>query len=436
VASWRLAGRVWIPQSRTPDMHENDKQEINTTEVQPMQELPPTKEQARKTVPSQHVPPRYYVEVLGKALAILDTLKSSSSELRLTDIADKNELSISTTFRFLRTFEERGYVRRNPKTKRYKLSLGFRAYRIGYAQLSSNQLFSQKVTQGLVEAAKRARVELLVMDNRNSAEEALKNAARLIDERVDFVIEYQFYYRIGPVLADMFSKAAIPTLAISVPQPKAIYFGVDHYAVGFLGGETLGRFAQRNWSGRVDHILLLEITDAGPVPHSRALGTIDGIRSVGEKLAELHTLHRNSKGTEIGGYMATRRVLAAVGKRDRVLIASENDDGARGALRAVREFGREQFTAILALGWGPDAALEKEIRNPKSPLIAAVAHFPEKYGSQILPIVLQCLNGQPVPPAVHAEYQLIARDEVLSVSSSGASQLTPPDGGEYGYKTV
>jgi ribose transport system substrate-binding protein len=71
----------------------------------------------------------------------------------------------------------------------------------------------------------------------------------------------------------------------------------------------------------------------------------------------------------------------------------------------------------MAQGWGPDAALEDEFRKADSPLIGAVAYFPEKYGCKILPIVIQCLSGQAVPPAVYVEHKLIARDQILSSSA-------------------
>jgi len=353
---------------------------------------------------------RYHVEVLAKALDILDLLRGSHAELRLTDVAEKTHLDVSTAFRLLRTLEDRGYILRDRKTKKFKPCLGYRAYRLGYAQLASDQPFVQKVTQGLMEAAEKARVEILVVDNRDSPEQAVRNAAWLIAQKVDFVIEYEFHYRVGPALAHLFHKAGIPTLAIDIPMPSAIYFGANNYAVGSVGGEALGQFAQQHWRGRVDRILLLEMPEAGPVPHSRVLGTLDGIRSVLPKLPERSVLHKNGLGTEAGGYQATQRVLRSLGRRQRLLIAAANDNCARGAIRAVREAGREPFTAIMAQGWGPDEALAAELAMNDSPLIGAVAYFPEKYGSRILPIILQCLNGQPVPPALYTEHKLILRE--------------------------
>lgn len=357
---------------------------------------------------------RYHVEVLGKALDILDVLRSSRRDLRLTDIAERTTIDVSTAFRLLSTLEARGYVLRDRATKLFKPGSGFRAHRVGYAQLSSDQPFSRKVTQGLMEAAEKWRVELLVTDNRDSPDEAIRSAAWLISQRVDFVIEYEFHYRVAPVLANMFSKAGIPTLAIDIPQPCAIYFGANNYAVGTAGGDALARFAKEKWRGRVERILLLEIPEAGPVPHSRVIGTLDGIRAVLPKLSGKCVLHKNGKGTETGGYLATRRVFRSLARDERLLIAAANDNSARGAIRAVREAGRERTTAIMAQGWGPDETLDEELRKPESPLIGAVAYFPERYGAQILPIVLQCLNGQPVPPAVYLEHKLFARDHGLS----------------------
>jgi ribose transport system substrate-binding protein len=363
-----------------------------------------------KKANSENRTARYYVEVLGKGLDILDVLRASRTELRLTDVAEKVGLDLSTTFRLLHTLKVRGYVRRDKKTKGYLHSLGYRAYRIGYAQLSSDQPFVQKVTQGLVDAALRSGIELLITDNRESSEQAIQSAAELIAERVDFVIEYQFHSRVAPVLANMFRTAGIPTLAIDVPMPNAIYFGADNYAVGNVGGEALAHYARDQWRGQVDRILLLESAEAGPATQLRTIGSLDGIRSVLPDVHEKSVFHKNGKGTEAGGYRATQSVLQSLGKSERLLIAAPNDNCARGAIRSIREAGRESFTAIMAQGWGPDEELAAELRKPGTPLIGAVAYFPENYGSKILPLVLQCLNGQPVPPASYTDHKLMMRD--------------------------
>jgi len=273
-----------------------------------------------------------------------------------------------------------------------------------------------------MEAAEQLRVELFITDNRHSPEEAVKNAAWLISQKVDFIIEYEFHRRIGPVLSHMFSKAVIPTLAIDIPLPAAIYFGVNNYDAGIMGGEFLARFAQRQWPKKASRILLLEIPAAGPVPHSRVIGTLEGMRRAQPKMNEQCVLHRDGKRGEPGGYSVTRRVLRSLGRQEHLLIAAANDNCARGAIRAVREADRNTSTAIMAQGWGPDESLEEELRKPDSPLIGSVAYFPEKYGPQMLPIILQSLNGQPVPPAVYVQHELITKDSYSGRVKPSASE--------------
>jgi ribose transport system substrate-binding protein len=369
---------------------------------------------------TKEVQAQYHVDVLGKGLDVLDTLRGASAELRLTDIAEKTGLDMSTTFRLLRTLEAHGYVVRDKATKKFRHTLGYRKYRVGYAQLSDDQPFVQKVTQGLADAAARAQVELLVVDNKESPEQALKNAEWLIEQKVDFVIEYEFHSGVAPALADMFRKAGIPLLAIDIPMPSAIYFGVDNYEVGRLGGQALAQFANDQWNGLVNRVLLLELPEAGSVPQARVLGTVDGIRSVWPDLDESSVLHRNGKGTEKGGYAVTRQIVQSLGRREHLLIAASNDNCARGALRAIRETGREKVTAIMSQGWGPDKELEAELQRTDSPLLGAIAYFPEKYGERILPIVLQCLKRQPVSPSHYCEHKLILRDGLFSRQGSRA----------------
>lgn len=359
---------------------------------------------------TKRAPAQYHVDVLGKGLDVLDSLRGASVELRLTDIAEKVGLDMSTTFRMLRTLEAHGYVVRDKATKRFRHTLGHRNYRVGYAQLSTDQPFVQRVTQGLVDAAAQAQVELLVVDNKGNPEQALKNAEWLIAQKVDFVIEYEFHSGVGPALADMFRKAGIPLLAIDIPMPSAIYFGVDNYEVGRLGGQALAQFANDQWKGKVGRVLLLELPEAGPIPQARVLGTVDGIRSVLPNLDDGKVLHKDGKGTEKGGYAVTRHFVQSLGRKEHLLIAASNDNCTRGAIRAIRELGRERSTAIMSQGWGPDQDLEAELQSTDSPLIGAIAYFPEKYGERILPIVLQCLKRQPVSPSHYCEHKLILRD--------------------------
>jgi IclR family pca regulon transcriptional regulator len=66
---------------------------------------------------------RYYVEALGRGLALLDCFVAGPPQLTLAQLSERVGLTKGTTFRLLRTLEEAGYVRQDPVSKRYGLSL-------------------------------------------------------------------------------------------------------------------------------------------------------------------------------------------------------------------------------------------------------------------------------------------------------------------------
>jgi ribose transport system substrate-binding protein len=246
----------------------------------------------------------------------------------------------------------------------------------------------------------------------------------MIEQRVDFAIEFQIHYRVAPVLAEMFRKARIPTLAIDIPQPGAIYFGANNYAAGLMAGEALGRFAYEKWRKRISRVLLLETSAAGPLPHARMTGTARGIRNVLDihRDIRLEVVHRDAKDTELGGYQATIKFIRQLGRREHLLIGTQNDPSALGALRAVREAGRERLTAIVSQDFSPDPRVAVEIRDNDSPLIGSVAFFPERYGSKIIPVVLRWLNKEQIPPSFYTDHMMVTKDNIDEFYSVKDSQ--------------
>jgi ribose transport system substrate-binding protein len=365
--------------------------------------------------------PHYYIKVLGKALGVMDALRQDKGGLRLTDVAEAVQLNKTTALRILHTLQCRGWISRDPRTKKFTLPLSYRTYRVGYAQMCSGQPFSEAVTRGLVEQAKQSFVDLLVTDNQYDKEKAIHNAEWMIEQKVDFAIEYQIHYRVAPVLAHMFAKARIPTLAIDIPQPGAIYFGANNYAAGLMAGEALGGWARKKWRAPVTRVLLLEASAAGPTPHGRMTGTLRGIRNTLHPQAHdsLTVTHGDAKGTgtEAGGYQATTKTLRQVSPREHLLIGTINDASALGALRAVREASRERFTAIISQDFSPDPRISAEIQDDDSPLIGSVAFFPERYGSRIIPAVLRWLNKEQVPPAFYTDHVLVTKENIQEFSS-------------------
>ena len=54
---------------------------------------------------------------------------------------------------------------------------------------------------------------------------------------------------------------------------------------------------------------------------------------------------------------------------------------------------------------GPDA--RAELREPRTPLVASIGYFPERYGDGIIRLALDLLSQKQAPPAVFTRHQLI-----------------------------
>src|SRR3984893_12440395 len=65
---------------------------------------------------------RYYVEALGRGLALLDCFIEDLGPQALSKLRRRVGVGMPTTLRLIRTLEEAGYVRQDARTKRYRLS--------------------------------------------------------------------------------------------------------------------------------------------------------------------------------------------------------------------------------------------------------------------------------------------------------------------------
>ncbi len=282
-----------------------------------------------------------------------------------------------------------------------------RRFRIGFANMNDQHPYCLEVRHGLERAAERAgNVELVLADNRESATAAVANAEALIRAGVDLVIEYQIDEAAGNVLMDRLRAADLPVIAIDVPLPGAVFFGVDNYRAGRLAGDALARVVAERWQGRLDAVVVLDAARSGPVPRARLQGALDGLRQALGSLPD--PLRVEAGNGEVGAARAVGRLLPALPAGARLGVVGMNDETVLGALETLRVDGRESCTLAVTLGL--DRRAQRELRRPGSPLIGGVAFQPESYGQHVLQLAAHLLQGEPVPPAVYLEHELVLAD--------------------------
>src|ERR1039458_9168103 len=184
-----------------------------------------------ETQPGKAAP--YQIESVGRACRLLRILQNEGS-LPLFELAEIVQLSRPTVFRLVATLQANGMVVKDG-SRRYRLAGGFspgRRFKIGYLAETGETSFYRAVTRGLIESAQRAGVDLVVLNSQHSPEVALANAERLLAENVDLFMIFQTYSRAAAVISTHAASRKLPFIAIEIPHPNAVYFGVDNCHAG------------------------------------------------------------------------------------------------------------------------------------------------------------------------------------------------------------
>jgi ribose transport system substrate-binding protein len=343
---------------------------------------------------------------LLRACQILKVFRDESECLRLSEVVVRTGLHKTTALRLLSSLVDGELLSRLGENK-YKLAirpLGKKRYRFGYGMQSSEFGFSRAVAESLQRSAAAADIDLLVLDNRDSPHIALHNADVFVREKMDLVIESQTDTRISSQISSRFREASIPVIALEIPHPQTIFFGANNSQAGLIAGRYLARWAESQWQGQVDEMLLIELPRAGQIPNARILGAMLGVFERFVWLSQREIKVIRTSGHYESTLALTRRYLRR-SKAQRILVAAINDPCALGALQAFRDADREEHCAIVGHNASPEAHAELARRGSR--LVGSVGYFPERYGEGVIPLALDLLAGKQVPPATFVKHELV-----------------------------
>ncbi len=347
----------------------------------------------------------YLIPVLSKALDVLEIIQRENRPLSLETIYQRTHISKTTVYRILKTLVHRGYLAQS-QDGMYRAISNPRKMVFGFGSQSTEMPFSEAVTASLKAAAADAGVDLLVLDNHYDAAIAVRNAEDFVRNRVDLVIEFQVDQQVAAIIGDKIAGAGIPLIAVDIPHPHAVYFGVDNFRVGFEAGKLLAGYAQRVWAGKLNWVLGLDLEEAGPLVQSRITGAFEGVRSLLPDIPVESFVRMDARGLREKSYRLVLDFLRRHPKDRNILIAAATDTSALGAVQAARELKREQHIAVVGHDC-IDEAIE-EMSAARTPLIGSVSHETHTYGARLIHLGLSILGGQSVAPYHYVQHKVVA----------------------------
>ena len=265
-------------------------------------------------------------------------------------------------------------------------------------------------------ASRSLPVDMIYYDNGGDAEKALGNAKDAVSSKVDLLIEYNSDAKANAEIGRQLKTAGIPLLAVNYAIPGAPLYTADNIGAGRIAGQALGKFAKENWSDQTLVAAILgDVSDPGAAVAGRIQGLTEGLR---QELPDLSPVQLDSAGHSVraGGVLAK---FLTTQTRRKVLVATLDDTSALAAKSAIEAAGRTSDCVIVSQGADRSvhggASEKKEIdpANRGSIILGSVAYFFDRYGYEILPIALQMLRGEQVPPQTSTNHILISAKNVF-----------------------
>jgi ribose transport system substrate-binding protein len=285
-----------------------------------------------------------------------------------------------------------------------------RVYKIGFANLTEDPQATLEATgftgaevrEGFSLAARGLPVDLVFYDNHRDPRRALANAEAAVGDRVDLLIEYNDDPAANAAVAERLKAAGIPVLAINYPVPGAPLYTADNLEAGRIAGRALAEFGADQWKG--ERVIGVLVGDWAR-PDERLAARARGVREeLSRRLKNLKIVRLEP--SEVGHF-------ASANPNAKLLVATMSDPVALVTKKAMEDAGRAFDAVIVSHGLdrtihgGQSDKREIDPYNRGSVVLGSVAFYLDRYGSDVLPLALKMLRGEPMPSRTVTRHRLV-----------------------------
>lgn len=282
--------------------------------------------------------------------------------------------------------------------------------KIGLIALDNSVPFSQLVTKGIQEQAKRAGAQLVVCDSKGDGATALACAQNFKVQGVKGYLNFQSDAKSADAICN--AGPSGPVIAIDIQQGscQTAFMGANNQFAGYLAGQALGNYMKDKFNCDYDAYVSMEEPDAGDVNTQRMVtGYQAGFKSICGPIKNLKT--ENAFRIDQARTTFTD-VLSTLPGAHRIVVAGINDDAIEGALAAAKTAGRTKDLYVSGQGADPSSwCLIKS--NPQ--WVGDTAYFPERYGQIGVPYLLKAIKGDTIPKMLLVPHQIVNSANVESL---------------------
>ncbi|MEO5966094.1 MAG: sugar ABC transporter substrate-binding protein [Candidatus Limnocylindrales bacterium] len=284
--------------------------------------------------------------------------------------------------------------------------------KVGYISLGEAIPFVKLVSDNIKAEAEKAGIEIAFCDSEIDAAKALACAQNLKVQQVQAVLNFQLFEASSKEVCAAYGD--LPTIAIDIHQApcEVAFMGADNTTAGTMSGKFVGDALKAENNCTYEAVVTLDTKGAGSTTLARMNGMIAGFEESCGKIDAAKFKSLDVGGTTDQAVTKFGDQLSAIKPGGIVVVLSLNDDMSLGAFAAARTAGREK--EIRLAGQGADPTSWKDIAcNPQ--WLADTAYFPERYGTILIPAVVDLLNGKTIEKNLFTKHDTVTKDNVRTL---------------------
>ncbi|HVW16648.1 MAG TPA: substrate-binding domain-containing protein [Solirubrobacteraceae bacterium] len=239
-------------------------------------------------------------------------------------------------------------------------------YRFALAHFSAKWDLMVESVARFKRFGQKAGFSVTAFDNNFDADQAIKNANAIAQQRFDFVIMEQEFADANKTIDGILKNAGIPVIYFAVPGPEgALFMDTGNYRMCEAAGEWLGKYAKEHWGGKVDLVLQSAQPRAGAYVGQREVGYKAGIKKVLPHLKDSVFVKFDGQGLLPETQKLAADLLTKHSSAKYILGTGSNDDAGVGIVRALEAAKRTKYAAVA--GQAGQASAMTELSKPSSP---------------------------------------------------------------------
>ena len=287
-------------------------------------------------------------------------------------------------------------------------------WKIGWNNYAESHEFCFKVSNGIKETAKEYGLELEYTESLMDGAKMIANTQTLLDKGCDLIIDFNWVPSIGAQMLQMCNAEGVKLISMDTMYENTYYFGADSYRAGLMNGKYMSGVVIDKWGGKVDAFVGVYLMSGGEDVKNRVKGVVDYMSTAeGIEFPPDDMVFYYDAGTDQISFckqLATD-ILTANPDLKHILFATHNDETATGIFAGIE--ASERKADCLIVSTCGDTPFQEHIRNIESDVWPASCAFaPETYGSKVIPMAIDILEGKDVPMSVFVDHYILTKDNI------------------------